>query len=890
MADEHAVLSDIEAAPTGGMATAPSTPERSNKRKRSAANSPSTTNEEAELARRRRRRQSLVFQKRRMSLTRGISGSAEDAPNRQYISDMYSTIIKMSSENKINIKNSWSLHLIDHMEDILSSSQAGVQDGEEEDDGTFNFQKASCTLDASVKIYSYRVDDTWTSSYKILENLSRSGNDKRGGEDDDEDGGDADGDGEDRRRKKKGSSRKTANATKSIEKNLNNITLKSYELEFEPDPLFHKMSQTFDEGGAKGMLLANLGVYDGAKILLNSADVQLSTRKLVEREEASPAEAESESHVTKTVDLTPLGNLACFTRDIMSLEICPPFKRLYNQVEELRGPDHTQQKVIMRSKVLQYEKKPLLRAGLKAPAPSTADENGSVEDYTEETDVGTADEADTADEQGDATGDDDDGDDNNDVDDGNDYDFQPAEMEVEDEDPSQTDLSQADLSQVDPSQADLSQADPSQADPEGANSALEESFIAPTGDEDDMFEEEEEDETIVNRHVDPVVNEEPTVPQIKSSADYFRSQRSDEVKKEEESAYSQLIETALMRSVEVGLDGNDQAQDDYSYFDVKVLKNWAGPTHWKFQTPRKISAKVLYGMDNDEEGEVAKPATKTRAKKQTVATEKKSLIIDFMSADTPDLTALLKAPRAESSIVLSKLVVGRQLQKSSDLVFPVDAHVEPKQFFRHFMKPRLQLFHRRRQSRPSVARFSLGGSLLPPSDDPAPFENGVDYENQDFDGGYSDDGGSDGEADQEDDLYSSHGLVTAERVVEKIDVHYERIAKRVDVKKLKTSIWTHLENDTGIVRSVPRGKKRGRKGGEEESEDSESEQVESTSAPSTTTFDSVVNSISDKVPSNVTVSFYFICMLHLANEKGLSLVGQDDLTNFEIKKEETTES
>jgi hypothetical protein len=50
-----------------------------------------------------------------------------------------------------------------------------------EDPDTFNFQKASCTLDASIKIYSYRVDDTWTSSYKILENLSRSGGEKRAG-------------------------------------------------------------------------------------------------------------------------------------------------------------------------------------------------------------------------------------------------------------------------------------------------------------------------------------------------------------------------------------------------------------------------------------------------------------------------------------------------------------------------------------------------------------------------------------------------------------------------------------------------------------------------------------------------------------------------------------
>lgn len=37
-----------------------------------------------------------------------------------------------------------------------------------------NFQKASCAIDASVQIYSSRVDDVWTSSYRVLENLNRS--------------------------------------------------------------------------------------------------------------------------------------------------------------------------------------------------------------------------------------------------------------------------------------------------------------------------------------------------------------------------------------------------------------------------------------------------------------------------------------------------------------------------------------------------------------------------------------------------------------------------------------------------------------------------------------------------------------------------------------------
>jgi hypothetical protein len=57
--------------------------------------------EEAELARRRRRRQSLAFQQRRKSLTpsKNKSGDTPTKQKRQYISDMYATVIKMSSEN-----------------------------------------------------------------------------------------------------------------------------------------------------------------------------------------------------------------------------------------------------------------------------------------------------------------------------------------------------------------------------------------------------------------------------------------------------------------------------------------------------------------------------------------------------------------------------------------------------------------------------------------------------------------------------------------------------------------------------------------------------------------------------------------------------------------------
>jgi condensin complex subunit 2 len=101
-------------------------------------------------------------------------------------------IIQLSSENKITTKNAWSLGV--NIDSIMETAlDEGIEDKENAPatkdgeapmrrrrSGGFaragvNFQKASCKLDASVKIYSVRVDDTHATSFRILENLTRSG-------------------------------------------------------------------------------------------------------------------------------------------------------------------------------------------------------------------------------------------------------------------------------------------------------------------------------------------------------------------------------------------------------------------------------------------------------------------------------------------------------------------------------------------------------------------------------------------------------------------------------------------------------------------------------------------------------------------------------------------
>lgn len=104
--------------------------------------------------------------------------------------------MKMATDNKINATNSWNFALIDYFHDMSLLKEG---------DGV-NFQKASCTLDGCVKIYTSRVDSVATETGKLLSGLADSGNKKtKRGEDGTEENeveGDEDQEGDDGVKKK----------------------------------------------------------------------------------------------------------------------------------------------------------------------------------------------------------------------------------------------------------------------------------------------------------------------------------------------------------------------------------------------------------------------------------------------------------------------------------------------------------------------------------------------------------------------------------------------------------------------------------------------------------------------------------------------------------------
>jgi condensin complex subunit 2 len=220
----------------------------------------------------------------------GVRGDAVTPMKRVPILANFEEWMKMATDNKINANNSWNFALIDYFHD-MSLLKEGDQ---------INFQKASCTLDGCVKIYTSRVDSVATETGKLLSGLADSGNKKRK-DDADADGeeGDDDEEGEDGQKKKsKKKTQRSAEAT--LVNSFELLRLKKMELEFSVDPLFKKASADFDEGGAKGLLLNHLSIDGTGRIVFDSSD---DAREVEEaRQDSMEPEGEEEEAKDETTE------------------------------------------------------------------------------------------------------------------------------------------------------------------------------------------------------------------------------------------------------------------------------------------------------------------------------------------------------------------------------------------------------------------------------------------------------------------------------------------------------------------------------------------------------------------------------------------------------------
>ncbi|OWZ47865.1 condensin complex subunit 2 [Cryptococcus neoformans c8] len=697
----------------------------------------------------------------------------------------YEEWMKLATDNKITANNTWSFALIDYFADLTL-----LRNGP--DDQSINFQKASCTLDGCVKIWTSRVDSVATETGKLLSGLA-------GGS---AETGDNDGlEGEEDEVGEPKTTRKTVRSEATLAKSFAQLQIKKFDLEFTVDPLFKKTSADFDEGGAMGLLMNHLSVDNKLREVFDAGDAVADEQDLDEEEEEGDG-----GMIDEVVQLDKLRNYIPITKFLTEHSINPSLASFHFTSDSSSGNDNDSATIL----------------GLKDSFP--------VDEYNPyDIPMATQDDynpMDPAFNRGHGEG--------HDFFGGDDYDAGPAYGDGGfDEDGT---------SMMGDPEDDLVAPFHNSANSNGGSLAL----LGPG-----------------SSHLGP-----------------FDPRRQGQ---------GHEIVLTLGEGDDTGSGGM------FEYFDKGFGKSWAGAEHWRL---RKVSRK-----DTATAGTITSTSSKTKADKTPFAIDFHTPLATSLSTSTK---ALFTPASNKSSITLpstsapTKTKNGKSMSGQRRLreerLLPDDMHFSSHQLLRLFLKPQFSL-----KMRPGGKNMGAMGGMIGADGEidenfwaaaakereggecvgdefgsaPAPFESQFfqdddDYGDMDNDVDFGPIQPSvpvlSGPGEEEDDLWA--GTQMELKKVRPENVNFAKKAKRVDVKRLKDDIWTGLKD------LVPHADKTGDTDTDDE-DPTPSTPPEPSDFEPVKTFSSIIQSLRSTYPpqkmSEISTSFCFICLLHLANEEGLRI-------------------
>lgn len=378
----------------------------------------------------------------------------------------------------------------------------------------------------------------------------------------------------------------------------------------------------------------------------------------------------------------------------------------------------------------------------------------------------------------------------------------------------------------------------------------------------------------------------------------------------------------------------------YNYFNPAALEKltsgnqWAGSAHWKKKnaTPRK-GRRGTANATMEEGGPVAaangtkrKDSKRGRSKKEV----KQRTYVDFAACDEC-LQTLLKTSKKKSTRGRDKSKSNhdgdaqqmtkamRQKHGKDHNVLPRDAGIDVKQFTKFFMRPDANLANgsaslvgSRKGNANAPVRKSVGFLGI---DSEQFHDDGM--QNDDFygdDDDHDDGPGFELHANDNNTTNNNDDYIIKElegvRKVEKVRVSHATVAKKVDVKRLKKDLWNELEVSTAAKASsagtamaaaadplsIDYEKDNTCLNDEDKNlcsvpatEDSRAIQTCNSDDDNTqlVSFKDTIHKLgATEAQEDVSLAFYFICVLHLANEKGLKLEnGEHGLNDFVISRD-----
>lgn len=652
-----------------------------------------------------------------------------------------------------------------------------------------NFQISASAIDASVKIFGMRVDSVYQETFKLQSGLNRT--DASGlGEEERMEAAPVDAAPEQRPAPVK---RHASRLNSTLVKNESEIDTTGFDNNYEEDPLVRKVSSAFDTGGAKGLLLNQLSVYQGCTIVFDSGDApEEAGRKYDDEDSAAVLE-----------DVSDLKD--CFGKMLArleELEICPEITNYKLEGVRVRNDD-----------------------GIAAQLEQMA----------------------------------------------------PTQMQSWSPLPSQQPSQSQAASQSVPVVASLA---PSSFDNDIGGA------FDDYGDDDDLDDHPRDFDADGNIVPSPVApSGEGAVRLVPAAPGQARQQVTAQSYRQEGQVTDDLIKALLAGA------------DDKGYYKPKSV-NWTGPDNWNFKVGPQMTRVEEKKQKTDADGAGATSTTASKKKKGADA----QYFIDFTVPAGKDWEAAFAPPKRGGT----KLTKGtKEKAKTATTLLPADVHYGPNMLMSLFTKPKWMIPKQMLNWKPIIDPSATGQTVLagvtavPVADDMQPvgaadwFENvradandgaaggdGVfsqqqqqviddDYDNGAYEGFGGDDDDDAGvvPASQADIEFMKPtitelggvertNLVNVPKHVEEINLAYARVARAVDVKTLKASIWKVMA--TNVPAGVSPGARR---------------TSAMPSAPQN--FQDMLEELPKKVPrfeqSNVSVPYCFISLLHLANERGLEL-------------------
>ncbi|ORX57794.1 barren [Piromyces finnis] len=734
----------------------------------------------------RRRRLSLLSPPKPSMISSNMNTIQEPVPvtklpSMEVMNKHFEEWMKIAADNKINASNSWDLALIDYFHDMKI-----LKDGD-----SINFQKASCTLDGCVKIYSSRVDSVATETGKLLSGLTE--NSRVRNRSKNLDNSDEEGDEDVQVSNKKRSIRKNT----TLEKDINNLNVKKFDLEFSVDPLFKKTCADFDEGGAKGLLLNHLGINENGMIIFDASDA-------IEDEDCEDFEIDDDV-INEDEENENLNDISILKdkylpniENIMEFNVCPSLKDFEFSAESISSTMLALQRIN--------------EENLKA-----AEDEIKNLDYEEDDD---------------------------------------------------------DIEEIFP--ADMN----------------------PFNDELDIID--------MNDDMNGNANE------ISENINYILDSSTKNMEKES-MENPEDVKNFEENNYELYKNNYDSTEEDkeniFSYFDSTMVKNWAGPSHWKL---RPIKQNISHPVDEKGASNEISNITSNTSSNTVAKKSNRAFTIDFVNGEDVSEEEIFKSTDRIPTL-------NNTTYKKNNFLLPEDSHFSSRDFLKLFLKPNVIVKFKKSHDDEEIIQENIDDDVnqafwADHRDDAPIFE---ETHTTTLGKGDSENVGimdnttyffNDDDDDDEEDSYNSienieenntienalkdaivdgdignygEQLVAKPKKIKSLAINYARSAKRVDVKKLKDNIWKELsgskEDTTEPTKDI-----------NYVSEDpmQEEDPEENNTIQRDFRFSEVVGGLKDmyqeKNIKDISVAFCFICLLHLANEKDLEIISDGSLSELTI--------